>query len=675
MKHFVFLLLLIVLLPLSTSAAPWKTTSLINAQAATNQPVSPSINIPPSPMTPQVVGRVLPSNVPMPSSVTPISPPASAPAQTFSISGVDINVQLEKPAEDIFVGKPFRVLITIVAKPGTKVSFPSAINTGVRFALKKGPDLVSRENLDSGNEKTIYALTLVSFTTDRLMDLKAGRIQKRINDLEMDLTKRKTTLTELSAAGKDTASTAKYITALEQRIKSSNIELAKALEDYNLPPIPLTVTPAGTTEVAILHTHEKGKGPRIIISSKLANDPHPALKEPASEENKKAGGPFWKPYKIYEENTKLKHILMGIGGGLVLFLIIFLIVRKIIRNRREKQPEIPARPANEIALEKLDILRRKGQPEDEEVKEFAYNLSEIIREYFGNRYSFYSLEMTTTELLEKLQEIKPQGVSMEVLEDYLDKLDLVKFAKMQLTPDESGKYLDGGYDIVIVTWSSYMKEIEEAERLAREQEELSDENSAKSTDEMAPNKVSKPAPDPIVPDEDRRWAGLDGKSSTPLREKPDELTKPAGSDAQVAAKTIQDAIPVSGYTFPKINPDKPDEPAQAISDSKVEDLASPTISDSKSEDLPVPTISDSKVEDLPSPTVSDSKSEDLASPTVSDSKDLPTADKVETLSEDDKRWAGLDTSASPKSPEEKISPLDSFHKNLTEKGDGEGGAK
>ncbi|MBN2722791.1 MAG: hypothetical protein JXR95_01835 [Deltaproteobacteria bacterium] len=432
------------------------------------------------------------------------------------VMDADVSVQLKNPTKDIFVAQNFQLLITIVSPKNTEVSFPAKIEPGKRFKTIGEPHLILNEKLDSGNEKKVFEITLNSFFTDRLLDLKAGRIQKRINGLESDLVEQKTKLTNAGTAGKDTKSTESAIKDLEQQLASSKKELQTALDEYGVSPIPVSIKLSGSTTPTVIMSHEAGKGPRIIISSKLANDPHPSLKEPASEENIKAGGPFWKPYSIYRENIFLKNLLTGIAIGLVVFALGFFIIRYILKKRSTRERVIPVRPANEIAYERLDILRSRGTPEDEYIKDYAYEISEIVREYFGNRYSFYSLEMTTTELLEKLKEVKPDGITHQEISLFMDKLDLIKFAKLTVTPDESRDYLEQSYDFVRKTWYELTDE-----ELSPGDEPDSDKDLETIREETTP--VLDDDSEKLVDKEDLRWAGLADTPSDGIKEKIKEV--------------------------------------------------------------------------------------------------------------------------------------------------------
>jgi hypothetical protein len=113
-----------------------------------------------------------------------------------------------------------------------------------------------------------------------------------------------------------------------------------------------------------------------------------------------------------------------------------LLAVKILGPRlRGALPPPPPRPAHEIAYERLAALREQGLSEAGAFKDFYLELSEIVRQYFGNRYDIPALGETSTELLEVLRKLRPKGIQLEEVEAFLGESDLVKFAK--LTPSRN----------------------------------------------------------------------------------------------------------------------------------------------------------------------------------------------------------------------------------------------
>ncbi len=135
-------------------------------------------------------------------------------------------------------------------------------------------------------------------------------------------------------------------------------------------------------------------------------------------------------------------VLMGLSGFV------------IARNRPKivvEPPPPPPRPPEEIALEKLDAIRRDRLIERGEFMDFYVRLSEAAREYLGGRYGFDGLDMTTSEILDQLRDEQMKGVVGEQIADLLYHSDLVKFAKLAPREDDQTDALDTTYGLVKTT--------------------------------------------------------------------------------------------------------------------------------------------------------------------------------------------------------------------------------
>lgn len=96
-----------------------------------------------------------------------------------------------------------------------------------------------------------------------------------------------------------------------------------------------------------------------------------------------------------------------------------------------------SRPAHEIAYEALERLAESGLLERDEVKEFHVRVSEILRAYLEARYDVYALEMTTGEVVDSLWRVGIEGDLLDRFRSFLERSDLVKFAKFRPTSDQS----------------------------------------------------------------------------------------------------------------------------------------------------------------------------------------------------------------------------------------------
>jgi hypothetical protein len=117
-------------------------------------------------------------------------------------------------------------------------------------------------------------------------------------------------------------------------------------------------------------------------------------------------------------------------------------------NKR-KNPESPDRPRaplippHEEARRALDALLAKNLPASGMLREFYFELSEIIRRMVGRQYNIVTLERTTVEILEELHPVPHEPLSLKNLENMLERCDLIKFAKHEPMPAEQTGLLQG----------------------------------------------------------------------------------------------------------------------------------------------------------------------------------------------------------------------------------------
>jgi len=82
------------------------------------------------------------------------------------------------------------------------------------------------------------------------------------------------------------------------------------------------------------------------------------------------------------------------------------------------------------------------------VKEYYIQLSEIIRQYIEGRYFLDALEMTTTQLLEKMNQEQINADAIQMMREFLDACDLVKFAKYIPSDEETQIVTQLAFDFV-----------------------------------------------------------------------------------------------------------------------------------------------------------------------------------------------------------------------------------
>ena len=151
-------------------------------------------------------------------------------------------------------------------------------------------------------------------------------------------------------------------------------------------------------------------------------------------------------------------LLAGVGVA-GYYLITYLQNRK-----REEQGNdvitVPLRPAEEVALEKLDAIKEKKIWQQGQVKEYYTQLTDVVREYIARRFEVSSVEQTSDETL---RDIRPLLNERKDLYDQLRKMltlaDLVKFAKWSTTPDENELSLRNAYTFVKETATESQEEL------------------------------------------------------------------------------------------------------------------------------------------------------------------------------------------------------------------------
>ena len=142
--------------------------------------------------------------------------------------------------------------------------------------------------------------------------------------------------------------------------------------------------------------------------------------------------------------------LAGIAIG-IFYLVRYMKKRKASVGEEQSAPEL-LRPAEEVALEKLDKIKEEKLWQQGRVKDYHTDLTDTIREYIARRFSISSQEQTSSEILNDMQPIlKDEKELYASLKRMLSLADLVKFAKWNPLPDENEQALRSAYEFVNAT--------------------------------------------------------------------------------------------------------------------------------------------------------------------------------------------------------------------------------
>ena len=178
------------------------------------------------------------------------------------------------------------------------------------------------------------------------------------------------------------------------------------------------------------------------------------------------------PVKFYEVKGLILFLLLAV---ITIIIAVYLFIRyrddKPIIRKIKIEPKVPAHIR---AITDIEELRQSGGPHSEDSKGYYTQLTDILREYINDRFGFNATEMTSYEILEKLEESRDRE-SLSELRDLLSTSDMVKFAKFKPMLNENDRNLVTALEFVNDT----KIEIPESELQPKEEETVIEEKRSK----------------------------------------------------------------------------------------------------------------------------------------------------------------------------------------------------
>ena len=131
----------------------------------------------------------------------------------------------------------------------------------------------------------------------------------------------------------------------------------------------------------------------------------------------------------------------GVMALLLAALLAYVIYRlrtnkPIIRRIRTKQRLAP----HKVAMQKIEQIKEEKIWQSEDSKEYYTQLTDALRNYIKERYGFNAMEMTSFEIIQRLQEVNDEEAIAE-LRELFQTADLVKFAKYSTLINENDRNL------------------------------------------------------------------------------------------------------------------------------------------------------------------------------------------------------------------------------------------
>ncbi len=151
---------------------------------------------------------------------------------------------------------------------------------------------------------------------------------------------------------------------------------------------------------------------------------------------------------------------VGAAAGAVLGVAIGLVLYRRHRRRRvtELVPGAVARPrridtTSERALQRLLAIEKSGVLDRDADRRTGYaEMVEVIRDYVGARYRIATSELTSSELLRRLERAAPEDERL-LVERWLAGCDLVKYGGLRTTKDQARGTLDEARALIVATTS------------------------------------------------------------------------------------------------------------------------------------------------------------------------------------------------------------------------------
>ena len=159
----------------------------------------------------------------------------------------------------------------------------------------------------------------------------------------------------------------------------------------------------------------------------------------------------------------LKEFLPWILAALALAAIVWGIVRYVKMRRQNRGffgKSIVKEPAHIVALKKLEKLRTGKLWQSGKEKAFYSGITDTLKEYIDERYSFGATEKTSSEIMEELRKRVADENVLANLNAMFTTADLVKFAKHTPTEADNENAVPAAVNFVNYAYMEQLKEEE-----------------------------------------------------------------------------------------------------------------------------------------------------------------------------------------------------------------------
>jgi hypothetical protein len=131
------------------------------------------------------------------------------------------------------------------------------------------------------------------------------------------------------------------------------------------------------------------------------------------------------------------------------FLVVYILNKR--KNKPKEQMAELVETYHQRSLRLLHELDKRELWQQDKVKDYYTELSEIVRHYIEQRFKTNAMELTTDELLRKAKKHREMAMFRNSLKPLLEAADLAKFAKANPLPEEHIEAMQLALDFVKVS--------------------------------------------------------------------------------------------------------------------------------------------------------------------------------------------------------------------------------
>lgn len=161
---------------------------------------------------------------------------------------------------------------------------------------------------------------------------------------------------------------------------------------------------------------------------------------------------FFGPKTVMQAPFAWEDWYLSISCG-ILFIPLLLLLIYLIKRIRDNKPIIrkvkvePMLPPHQLAMKAIERIKDEKVWQKGQSKEYYTELTDVLRSYIKNRFGFNALEMTSSEIIDKLLDIKDKEAIAD-LRSLFYTADLVKFAKHNPMMNENDANLINAIDFI-----------------------------------------------------------------------------------------------------------------------------------------------------------------------------------------------------------------------------------